>query len=183
MLKYSLACYDNMIFTAVQSLQVEIEVTSEGGLQLHYDLTADLTQLRIPAPQASAEEDDLWKSTCFELFVAVEGDAGYHEFNFSPSGQWAAYAFSNYRERSEWTSSQAPYISISQTNNGLLLLEAMITAADIPANTSGKPLQLGLAAVIEAEDGSCSYWALLHPSDHPDFHHRAGFACILAAQE
>lgn len=183
MLKYSLACYDKMIYTAVQSLQVEVEATPEGGLQLRYDLTADLTQLRIPAPQVPAEVNDLWKNICFELFVAVEGDTGYHEFNFSPSGQWAAYAFSNYRERSEWTSSQAPYISISQTNTGHLILEAMITAADIPPNISGKPLQLGLTAVIEAEDGSCSYWALLHPSDHPDFHHRAGFACILTAQD
>ena len=169
-----------MICPAVQSLQVEVEATLEGGLKLRYELTGDLTQLRIPGPQIPSEEDGLWKNTCFELFVSVEGDARYHEFNFSPSGQWAAYAFSNYRERSEWVSSQAPDTSVSQANNGHFLLEAMITAADFPPNIAGKPLQLGLAAVIEAEDGQCSYWALLHPSAHPDFHHRDGFACILA---
>jgi hypothetical protein len=37
-----------------------------------------------------------------------------------------------------------------------------------------------LTAVIEAEDGSRSYWALHHPKACPDFHHRAGFICHLS---
>lgn len=32
-------------------------------------------------------------------------------------------------------------------------------------------LRLALCAVIEASDGSLSYWALAHPADRPDFHH------------
>jgi hypothetical protein len=42
---------------------------------------------------------------------------------------------------------------------------------------------LGLSAVIEAADGSRSYWALRHPSSAPDFHHPDCFALTLAAPE
>ena len=34
-------------------------------------------------------------------------------------------------------------------------------------------------AVIEAVDGSVSYWALAHPAGKPDFHHPDGFALQL----
>jgi len=37
-----------------------------------------------------------------------------------------------------------------------------------------------LSAVIEATDGSLSYWALEHPADKPDFHHPDSFALELA---
>jgi hypothetical protein len=172
--KHNLICHAGTGNTAVTSLLVELQPLPEGRLRLRYELTGDLTQLRLPAQQAPAAVDGLWEHSCFEAFIAVEGDSGYHEFNFSPSGQWAAYAFSDYRVRSDWTVSLAPTIRFTQTD-GHLLLEAVIAAADLPPNRASQPFQLGLTAVIEANDGSRSYWALHHPEAHPDFHHRAGF--------
>ena len=157
-------------------LQINVLPSPEGGLHLRYELTGELAKFRIPTPQPPAIVDGLWKHTCFEAFIAVQGDLSYHEFNFSPSGQWAAYAFSNYRIRSDWIANQAPFISLAQTNNSLLL-NANIDTADLPPNSTNKPLQLGFAAVIETNDGNCTYWALLHPVDEPDFHHRSGFTC------
>jgi hypothetical protein len=40
-------------------------------------------------------------------------------------------------------------------------------------------LQLGLSAVIEAADGSKSYWALAHCATQPDFHLRQSFTLTL----
>ncbi len=45
------------------------------------------------------------------------------------------------------------------------------------AGMSGK--KVGLSAVIEAIDGTFSYWALAHPSDKPDFHHPDSFVLEL----
>jgi hypothetical protein len=42
--------------------------------------------------------DELWRHTCCELFLAERGRAGYHEFNFAPSTEWAIYRFQAYRE-------------------------------------------------------------------------------------
>jgi hypothetical protein len=170
----SLICHAETACTAAQSLHVEVEQLPESGLRLRYELTGDLARLRIPAPQPPAAIDGLWQHTCFEAFIAVEGETQYHEFNFSPSGEWAAYSFSDYRVRKAWAISQAPLISVAQSKERLLL-EAVIAAADLPPNRAGKPLQLGLTAVLEADDGSRSYWALHHPAGQPDFHHRTGF--------
>ena len=174
MTQHQLICHAGAATTAIESIEVELQALPEGRLQLRYALTGDLSQLRIPAPQAQAAVDGLWEHTCFEAFIGVEDDAGYHEFNFSPSGQWAAYSFSGYRVRSAWTAGQAPAIDVTQTGRQLQLA-AVISAADLPPNKTGQPFQLGLTAVIEAIDGSRSYWALRHPEARPDFHHRAGF--------
>jgi hypothetical protein len=178
MLIKSLICHGGTVFTAVRSLHVKVELQPQGALQLSYELTGNLAQICIPVPQSPSAVDGLWGHTCFELFVAVEGEAGYHEFNFSPSGQWAAYAFSDYRVRSALAVSRMPVISFTQSY-GQLQLEAVIAAVDLPQNIAGKPLQLGLTAVIEADDGSRSYWALHHSTPRPDFHDRAGFILSL----
>ena len=172
--KKSLICHVGTSCNSVQTIYVKVEAQSQGELHLIYELTGDLSQIRIPVSQPPDAVDGLWEHTSFEVFVAVEGEADYHEFNFSPSGQWAAYSFSDYRVCSAWTASQNPVISFARTNE-YLLLEAVIASADLPRNNGGKPYQLGLSAVIEASDGSLSYWALHHPEARPDFHHRAGF--------
>jgi hypothetical protein len=178
MFNKELICHAGRVCNAVQAVQVKVEAELQGDLQLSYQLTGDLARIRIPAPQPPDAVDGLWEHTCFEAFVAVEGEADYHEFNFSPSSQWAAYAFSAYRVRSAWTASRRPSIRFARTHE-YLLLEAVIAAADLPRNNTGKPLQLALAAVIEANDGNCSYWALQHPEASPDFHHREGFILSL----
>jgi len=178
MLNKSLTCHTITVSTPVRSIHIEVELQTQGVLKLKYELTGDLAQIQIPAPQPPTAVDGLWEHTCFEVFVAVEGNPGYREFNFSPSGQWAAYAFSDYRVRSDWIVCQMPVIGFAQTN-GHLLLEAVIVAADLPHNLEGKPFRLSLTAVIEANDGSRSYWALHHPEARPDFHHRDGFILSL----
>ena len=47
-------------------------------------------------------------------------------------------------------------------------------------DTPWRTLQLGLAAVIETADGERAYFALRHPAERPDFHHRGGFALQLS---
>jgi hypothetical protein len=177
-LKNRLVCHTDTACASVHSLSVEIESLLNGNICLRYELTGDSARLRIPAPLPPGLADGLWRHTCFEAFIAVEGNEGYHEFNFSPSGKWAAYAFSGYRAQREWSAGQTPLIRFVRRGDRLLL-DAVIAAADLPPNPSNKPLQLGLTAVIETVDGHCSYWALHHPSIHPDFHHRGGFVLPL----
>ncbi len=64
-------------------------------LRYRVDGCADLV---IPPYRGIGRADELWKTTCCELFV-YDGGGRYREFNFSPSGQWAGYVFSGYRNR------------------------------------------------------------------------------------
>jgi len=179
-IKNSLICHDDAACTVLQRLNTELLALPNGDLRLRYELTVDPARLWIPAPLPPEMTDGLWEHTCFEAFIAVAGHEAYREFNFSPSGQWAAYAFSGYRIRCEWTASRPPLLDFTQTDEGLQL-EAIIAADDLPPNPEDKPLQVGLTAVIETVDGLRSYWALRHPASKPDFHHRDGFVQSLKA--
>lgn len=168
----------------IRRLEVHAERRADGGLDLAWCLRGDMARLSIPAPATPGCADELWQHTCFEAFVGVTGDAAYREFNFSPSGQWAAYAFAGYRQRDETVALLTPPQITARLFAGRLEFEVSMAPAMLPATPAGSRLQLALAVVVEASDtvdGSHSYWALRHPAAHPDFHHRDGFAIALAA--
>lgn len=173
-----LHCHPSATTDLSLDIQVQVEQLAHGDLQLCYQLTGPLAQVRIPAPCPASAQDGLWQHTCFEVFIARQGAAAYREFNFSPSSLWAAYGFSEYRQRAAWQASQAPQISVSHHENGLQLT-AILAAADLPEDTDALPLQLGVSAVIEHANTQLCYFALHHPSAQPDFHHRAGFVLTL----
>jgi hypothetical protein len=165
---------------AVRHITARVERRRATHLVIRYEIRADVGRLRIPAAAASRAPHRLWERTCCEAFVAVDGIAGYHELNFSPSGAWAAYAFTGYREPARATdpvlACTAPVV---QRGADRLRLDAALDLASIGAATS--PLAVALATVIETTDGRLSYWALAHPAGRPDFHHSAGFALRLEA--
>ncbi len=162
------------------AVAVSLDREASGALTLRYVLHADADRLRIPAPCPPAPADGLWQHTCFEAFVAVAGEAAYREFNFSPSGQWAAYAFSAERERDPGAPPiPAPTLRIAH-HADRLELEARLVPDSLPPAAAGAALRIGLSAVVEDANGGLSYWALHHPAPQPDFHHRGGFAFELA---
>jgi hypothetical protein len=151
-------------------------------LRLRFEVEGDPALVRWPAPLAEGEaprRDGLWRHTCFEAFVGAAAGAGYVEYNFSPSGAWAAYRFDRYREgmRSEPVVAE-PRILVSRTavRTSIEVAASWPTggAAPDPRTRAGRA-RLGLTAVIEAVDGGLSYWALGHPEGRPDFHNDAGF--------
>ncbi len=129
--------------------------------------------LLVPCRTEPERTDGLWQTTCFELFVQGS-EEGYREFNFSPSGAWAAYRFTGYREGMTPLDTPAPEIALEQTGERLALTVTLDASALPPM-----PWKIGLSAVIEEQDGTKSYWALAHPPGKPDFHHPACFALQL----
>ena len=165
--------------TAIKALYIGVKAQyHQGYLTIRYELQGDIAKFLIPEPQPPSAADELWQHTCFEAFIAVVEEAPYYEFNFSPSGQWAAYAFDDYRARKAWQPSHAPAIHFARTDSQLVLT-AVISEADLPDNPRNQPYRLGLTAVLETKVGDLSYWALFHPSGKPDFHHRNGFTLSL----
>lgn len=156
---------------AVRSVDVALGRTAN-GYRFWYFLIGDIAQIVVPpASSRGRRADDLWRTTCFEAFLKGDGEA-YWEFNFSPSGDWAAYMFDRYREGRRDMSS-AVTVHPSKLDN-LLCVEALMNA-NFDRNT-----RLCLSAVVEERDGTKSYWSLAHPDGPPDFHHDACFATRLA---
>jgi hypothetical protein len=163
---------------AITRFEVDV-ANSREALELTYRVSGDISALKVPPPAASAFADGLWKHTCFEVFVGSAVESGYYEFNFSPSGAWAAYRFSDYRAQmtpvAHW---QAPAIRVSHENREFEL------ASRIPLGELSLPPRalLAITAVIERNDGTLSYWSLEHSAGKPDFHRKEGFVLPLRAQ-
>ena len=148
---------------------------SAQGVDVSFSIEGDVRRLRIPAARGARIAERLWQHTCCEIFVARKGEPGYHEFNFSPSGEWAAYAFAGYRTGAVLCDETlAPGIRVQQSGSSVLLECCVRFAAK-------ESLKLGVSAVIEELDGRLSYWALRHPPGKPDFHHRDALALELDA--
>ena len=139
-------------------------------LWLRFIVEGDTDAIDWPRPVAAVRTDGLWQHTCFEAFLKT-GD-GYVEYNLSPSGAWATYRFSGYREGMR-PAEVAATVQGLEGGERYVALEAII---DLPSDAAGP---MALSAVIKATDGSLSYWALAHPSDKPDFHHPDSFVLEL----
>ena len=165
---------------AVRSLEVRVQAEKPDILVFHYSLAADMSRVRVPSSGVGGPADALWKHTCFEAFVAAADAPGYHEFNFSPSHDWAIYRFSAYREgmaRAEMGG--APEISIRR-GDGELELDSVVRVGHLSDLRDARHLRVAMAAVIEDDTGALSYWGLRHPPGKPDFHHPSGFALEVA---
>ena len=163
----------------VRSVGAEVFRESGGTLAITYTIGRDLARLRVPPLWPPRIAHGLWQHTCCERFIALEGEPGYHEFNFAPSGEWAAYAFAKYRDGAP-LADEALNPRVAVRNCGAMLeLNASIPLERLSAVHSRGKLALALSAVVEDEDGVLSYWALRHPAGKPDFHHASSFVLEL----
>jgi len=147
----------------------------EDSLALSYEITGNVSLIKIPAPASSTRQDELWRHTCAELFITTGESTAYTEYNFSPSSQWAAYSFSDYRQDMKVLATKEPEI-VRTADQSRLIIAATIV---IPEQYRNVSIIAGLSMVIENIDGACSYWALCHDSTRPDFHRRENWICSL----
>jgi hypothetical protein len=172
----ALACHPSSPSAAVRGIHAGARIGGAGKLAVTFALDADMSRVVLPHTRTPARADELWRHTCFEVFVALPDSDAYCELNFSPSGEWAMYGFVGYRRgQTPIDVRRAPRVAVRPTPRGLVL-EAVTHLEELPTPQPGSPLRAGAAAVIEETDGRLSYWALAHPSALPDFHHRLGFA-------
>ena len=129
-----------------------------------FGIGAPAERFIIPPPAEPVRAEGLWQTTCFEAFLRIPGADAYREWNFAPSGQWAAYDFASYREGRADADVAAPYVRVEDNFTWWAM------GATIPVDADAS-WTLGLSAVLEEKDGTKSYWALAHPpGDKPDFH-------------
>ena len=131
--------------------------------------------LVVPAFAGRGRSDDLWKTTCFELFLRPEGGESYTELNLSPSERWAAYDFSSYREGMEDRPASREPDCTMRMGSSFAIFDAAIPRDVLPA----LPAAASFACVLEEKGGAVSYWAIAHPEAKPDFHDPACFAATL----
>ena len=155
----------------VRAITASVVATPE-GCEAEFRLDGHVPSIILPPPATPARRDNLWQTTCFEIFWQPLGGSAYREFNLSRSGQWAAYDFDSFREGMRDAPVEAIAIACAQDDAGLILKASI--AADLP-----DPAQVALNAIVEHADGSKQYWALAFPPGRPEFHSEANRALIV----
>ena len=144
-------------------------------LTVHYSLSGKTEDILLPpATSHPGRRDELWLSTCFEFFLALQGQPQYWEFNISTSGHWNVYSIDAYRRigfRVEMRIKDVALV-IRKLEDGW----AVTASVDLsPIIGSHIPIVAGIASVIQTSAGYKSYWALAHPGPQADFHSRESF--------
>lgn len=173
-----LVCHPDTPCEALVALGARIILRDDHGWDIEFVGVGDPSILHIPSPAQAIRTDDLWRTTCFEMFIALDGDS-YAELNFSPSSAWAAYHFDHYRTGMRELALPSPVIALA-TAHDRLTMTASLPEDALPWDRTG---ELGISAVVEEQGGGLSYWALAHPPGKPDFHHRDCFALHLPPVE
>ena len=145
---------------AIHTVEAELRRVP-GGATATFRAIGDAARLVVPVPASPDRTEGLWQTTCFELFVGGAGDS-YREFNFSPSGAWAAYGFDSHRTARR-DADAGIEIKTSLDAKGLTLIAKI--ESEFP-----NPARIGLTAVIEEADGGIRYWATSFAPGEPDFH-------------
>jgi hypothetical protein len=142
-------------------------------VNIWFGIGAPASRFAILNVREPERADELWRTTCLEAFLQESGGNAYREWNFAPSGQWAAYDFVRYREgMSPAEIASPPYIRMEDNLTWWTLGATIAVDAD-------RKWMLGLSAVLEEKDGTKSYWALAHAAEKPDFHAADCFAAKL----
>lgn len=160
----------------LEQLEAEVTRLPSNGLLLVYFLTGAMDELSLLPLAPPMRADELWRHTCFEAFLGVVGLEPYFEFNFTPSGEWAAYRFSGYRTGMAIVSEvAAPGFEVRMSAR-TCELKISLRTDEVEGLRGDAKWRLGLSAVIEDKAGGRSYWAMAHPPGKPDFHHADSFA-------
>ena len=155
-------------------LQARLKRVSHRCLALDYELVAPAAEVMWPTASISPQRrDELWLSTCLELFIANSAGQPYWEINLSPTGDWNVYQLDDYRQGLKPEPGIEPINMRSNSAADRHQLHAMLQVP--PALLEAPKLQANLCAVLQHVNKTNSYWAVCHPGHEADFHARAGF--------
>src|SRR5579875_100534 len=173
-----LVCHHTTPSAMVRAIRVRLRRSGDAELRIVFRLEGDIPKLILPPPGAPRIGVELWRHTCFESFIAIAGRPAYHEFNFAPSSEGTVYAFRAYRDGGPIAEGKMRPEIAMRSSDSWFEMDARVRLDSLSSEHPRAALRLGIAAVIDAEDG-LSYWALSHPIGTPDFHHPDGFALLL----
>lgn len=160
--------------------EMQIWATAErasNNFMFNFELKNVSPNIVWPVPNDSPKHaDGLWTSTCFEAFIGHQSHPKYVEWNFSPSQDWACYAFDHYRDRARQEHRWQPPQIVATMGQESARVQVQVNAA--PCLTilgEAGDLLIGLSAVVQHQGKDLEYWAISHNKDTPDFHDRDSF--------
>jgi len=138
-------------------------------LHLTFKVSGDLENYKLPKTKKAERKDELWRESCFELFLATEKEKVYYEFNFSPTLAWNVYRLEHYRtEPKAIDEVELVEFEVKRTKK-TLLVEITLDVQRLQFNS------YNLATIVLNKQDEREFWSLKAKVDTPDFHSRLEF--------
>ena len=169
-MKKILKSYDN-----IENIRLESAVTLEkSSLKVEFKIFGVVEYYIFEKEKSLRRAHELWRATCFELFLANSKKEEYLEINFAPSKAWNVYFLKAYRAEVEELE---------------LLSEAKITNHyrehfySISFELDGIELDefdsYNATAILLKKEKVRTFWSLKEMREKPDFHDRGYFEEII----
>ena len=135
-------------------------------LFLSFKIEGLLENYIFPKEKNINRANELWKATCFELFLADSKKEEYYELNFSPSKEWNFYHLNNYRTELE------------EVEEVLFTIDTVFIENRYEVKISLEPKEgsfpffdiYNSATILLTSDKKRTFWSLNKMKDIPDFH-------------
>jgi len=191
-MKTSKKSYNLKSFTKLENnleLNSSIEFR-ENLIYLSYSLVGDISSIIIPDTsniqsskadiilnkeetfKLGKRKDNLWKSTCFELFLASKTNKKYLELNISPSLDFNIYKFSDYRLGMK-NENNLEILEINRKKEDNYFALNFIIRKKTIFNI--KDIIFNISAIIKYSNDKSMYYAINHDEKKPDFHKKENF--------
>jgi hypothetical protein len=168
--------------TEVHSITVNaMRAGKPGALLVSYVVKGAISGIAVPPRLFQERADELWRHTCFEIFLRAPTGDPYVELNFSPSMKWAAYSFRERRRGMQNINIPPPAVDVHIAEE--IELMAVVDLTGVPELPENQPWRCNITTIIEQTNGVMSYWALAHAPGKADFHHPDGFVLDLNVPE
>lgn len=176
---YPLKLHPDFTCPAITGIDVAATRPAATTLHINYTVSGDIGAIDMVPVGPTTRGFELWRKTCFELFIRLPNDTAYYEFNFAPSTEWTVHHLTGRRTGATVAEEiAAPRIDIKAGANRYEY-SVMIDVAGSTLAKSDTAWQLAIATYIKETSGNESFWALYHAPGHRDFHNPDNFICTL----
>lgn len=151
------------------SIKVKVSLRLEDILELHFQINdPDNLMCWESVKETPERKQGLWEKTCLEFFSLIPEEKSYEEWNFSPSGDWNCFEFTDYRTPKTLKEKVTPAPEIISLKN-----EFKVKIPTFP------PTKINLCAVVREKTGKTHYFSLFHDEKSgPDFHNSRLFLSL-----
>ncbi|MCB0422068.1 MAG: hypothetical protein KDD61_13810 [Bdellovibrionales bacterium] len=118
-------------------------------------------------------QENLWSSTCFELFVAHPNHSDYLEWNLSSEGHYSVYGFSDIRKQRILTEQEkhqlTPKEFCSIIGNSSFQLQFTLNKKCLSQYFESSRWKIKPTCILRIGE-NLTYWAPNHSDKRPNFH-------------
>lgn len=158
----------------IKNISIESSLAlTEQKIRISFVVKGALDEYVFPSTSTPKRANELWKATCFELFLANENEEAYYELNFSSSLAWNFYALDAYRGKVEEIELfSMPKIEVFEAKNSFKIL------FELRVKNLEKFELYNVASILLNQEHERTFWTLKHLKTKPDFHDREAFLRI-----